>query len=137
MAIIVVGDDHDHAVSGGHDHGRHGHHHHADEDAADDDQHSRSASGFYSHFSLSKRVSIGYTHSMPAKNAGLRIRIERSLRERFVEACRNQDKPAAQVIREFMRHYVARNSPGPSANSAGNKKKGDHQREGKGKEKNR
>ena len=43
---------------------------------------------------------------MTAKDAGLRIRVERSLRERFVRACRSEDKPAAQVIREFMRSYV-------------------------------
>lgn len=43
---------------------------------------------------------------MAAKDAGLRIRVERSLRERFVRACQLDDKPAAQVIREFMRSYV-------------------------------
>lgn len=42
-----------------------------------------------------------------AKDAGLRIRVEHSLREQFVETCRSQDKPAAQVLREFMREYVA------------------------------
>lgn len=41
------------------------------------------------------------------KDAGLRIRVEHSLREQFVETCRLQDKPAAQVLREFMREYVA------------------------------
>ncbi|MBK5912649.1 hypothetical protein CCR85_14275 [Rhodothalassium salexigens] len=41
------------------------------------------------------------------KNSGLRIRIERDLRDRFVEICRQQDRPAAQVIREFMRQYIA------------------------------
>ena len=52
-------------------------------------------------------VSIGYTLSM--KDSGLRIRIERDLRERFLEICRQQDRPAAQVIREFMRSYIAEN----------------------------
>lgn len=42
-----------------------------------------------------------------AKDAGLRIRVEHSLREQFVRTCRSQDKPAAQVLREFMREYVA------------------------------
>lgn len=51
-------------------------------------------------------VSNGYTRRM-AKDAGLRIRVEHSLREQFVETCRLQDKPAAQVLREFMREYVA------------------------------
>ena len=50
-------------------------------------------------------VSIGYTLAM--KDSGLRIRIERDLRERFLEICRQQDRPAAQVIREFMRQYIA------------------------------
>lgn len=44
---------------------------------------------------------------MKTKDAGLRIRIDRDLRESFVAACREQDKPAAQVLREFMRDYVA------------------------------
>ncbi|MHA6266333.1 hypothetical protein ACXYMP_05650 [Aliiroseovarius sp. CAU 1755] len=41
------------------------------------------------------------------KDAGLRIRIDRELREQFLNACREDDKPAAQVLREFMRSYVA------------------------------
>ena len=40
------------------------------------------------------------------KDAGLRIRVQRDLREKFLEVCRAQDKPAAQVLREFMREYV-------------------------------
>jgi hypothetical protein len=40
------------------------------------------------------------------KDVGLRIRVQRELREQFLEACRMQDKPAAQVLREFMRSYV-------------------------------
>lgn len=42
------------------------------------------------------------------KDAGLRIRVQRELRESFIEACKAQDKPAAQVLREFMREYVRR-----------------------------
>ena len=41
------------------------------------------------------------------KDVGLRIRVQRDLREKFLEVCRAQDKPAAQVLREFMREYVA------------------------------
>ena len=41
------------------------------------------------------------------KDVGLRIRVQRDLRDQFVAICRAQDKPAAQVIREFMRQYVA------------------------------
>jgi hypothetical protein len=44
---------------------------------------------------------------MSNKDAGLRIRVERDLRDEFLEVCRAQDKPAAQVIREFMRRYIA------------------------------
>lgn len=40
------------------------------------------------------------------KDTGLRIRIERDLREKFLAVCRNQDRPAAQVIREFMKGYI-------------------------------
>ena len=44
---------------------------------------------------------------MAEKSAGFRVRIERGLREDFLRVCRAQDKPAAQVLREFMRGYVA------------------------------
>lgn len=40
------------------------------------------------------------------KDSGLRIRVQRDLHDKFLEVCRAQDKPAAQVIREFMRAYV-------------------------------
>jgi hypothetical protein len=43
------------------------------------------------------------------KDAGLRLRVERELRDEFVETCRLEGKPAAQVLREYMRVYVARN----------------------------
>lgn len=55
---------------------------------------------------LVKCVSVGYT-VRAMKDVGLRIRVQRELREQFLEACRAQDKPAAQVLREFMREYVA------------------------------
>lgn len=61
--------------------------------------------GEIAEISLATCVSIGYTHLM--KDSGLRIRIERDLRERFLEICREQDRPAAQVIREFMRGYIS------------------------------
>ncbi len=56
-------------------------------------------------------VSRGYTSPMPLKikDAGLRLRVERDLREEFVETCRSEGKAAAQVLREYMRAYVARN----------------------------
>ena len=43
------------------------------------------------------------------KDAGLRLRVERDLREEFVETCRADGQPAAQVLRNFMREYVERN----------------------------
>lgn len=49
---------------------------------------------------------IHWVHFQRMKDAGLRIRVQRELRESFVEACKAQDKPAAQVLREFMRDYV-------------------------------
>jgi hypothetical protein len=51
---------------------------------------------------------------MKTKDAGLRIRIDRELREAFVSACRAHDKPAAQVLREFMQDYVKHNAPPPA-----------------------
>jgi len=50
------------------------------------------------------------------KDSGLRIRIERELREKFLATCREQDRPAAQVLREFMRAFVANNeNPKPAS----------------------
>lgn len=50
------------------------------------------------------------------KDAGLRIRVQRDLREKFLGVCRAQDKSAAQVLREFMREYVtAHEVPLPDA----------------------
>ena len=48
---------------------------------------------------------------MAVKDAGLRIRVERRLRERFLKICRKQDTPAAHVLRAFMRKYVAVHDP--------------------------
>jgi len=59
------------------------------------------------------------------KDVGLRIRVQRELREQFLEACRIQDKPAAQVLREFMREYVANNGTGMKVGSLKRKPKMD------------
>lgn len=40
------------------------------------------------------------------KNVAFKFRIDEELRQAFVETCRSQDRPAAQVLREFMRSYV-------------------------------
>ena len=53
------------------------------------------------------QMCIHWLHSVAMKDVGLRIRVQRELREQFLEACKAQDKPAAQVLREFMREYVA------------------------------
>lgn len=49
---------------------------------------------------------------MSGKDSGLRIRVERDLRERFLETCRADDRPAAQVLREFMRRYIVEHGEG-------------------------
>lgn len=41
----------------------------------------------------------------------MRIRIDPELHSDFLTTCRKQDKPAAQVLREFMREYVAKHPP--------------------------
>lgn len=57
---------------------------------------------------------------MVTKDTGLRIRVDRQLRQDFVDACRAQDKPAAQVLREFMREYVERYRQGMQQDLFGN-----------------
>ena len=42
------------------------------------------------------------------KDAGMRIRVEPELREAFIRLCRDKDRPAAQVLRAFMRDFVER-----------------------------
>lgn len=46
------------------------------------------------------------------KDSGLRVRCEKELRQGFVDTCRLQGKVASDVLRDFMRHYVARESGG-------------------------
>jgi len=52
---------------------------------------------------------------MGVKDTGVRIRVEKRLRDEFLETCRRQDKPAAQVLREFMREYVAEHGDAAAA----------------------
>lgn len=49
------------------------------------------------------------------KDAGLRIRVEKQLREEFVGTCRLQGKHAAEVLRDFMSAYVAQERGGRQA----------------------
>lgn len=78
------------------------------------------------HAILLMAKSRGYKNVYPSvtlsrmKDVGLRIRVQRELREQFLKVCRNQDKPAAQVIREFMRAYVEEHQV---ANDAGEAEK--------------
>jgi hypothetical protein len=44
------------------------------------------------------------------KDAGMRIRIEQSLRDSFVAVCKSEDVPAAQVLRQFMKTYVEKST---------------------------
>jgi hypothetical protein len=46
---------------------------------------------------------------MSGKDSGFRIQVERDLREEFVDVCWSLDRPAAQVLREFMREFIASN----------------------------
>ena len=46
------------------------------------------------------------------KNVGLRLRLEEELREQFTATCRLQGRPAAEVLRAFMRDYVVRENGG-------------------------
>ena len=57
-----------------------------------------------------------YAPSMAGKSAGLRIRIEKDLREAFQAACHAENRPASDVLREFMRSFADRRSNGKQAN---------------------
>lgn len=46
------------------------------------------------------------------KSAALRIRVEPELHDDFLTACKNQDLPASQVLRQFMKAFVEENIVG-------------------------
>lgn len=46
------------------------------------------------------------------KDAGIRIRVEKDLREAFVSVCQETDRRASDVLREFMQTYVERHQRG-------------------------
>lgn len=54
------------------------------------------------------------------KSSALRIRIEPELHSNFLECCKNLDRPAAQILREFMREFVQQHSTVKGANSSFN-----------------
>jgi len=41
-----------------------------------------------------------------SKSANYRIRVEPGLHRAFLDVCQQEDRPAAQVVREFMKAYV-------------------------------
>ncbi|TVT74637.1 MAG: hypothetical protein FHP92_12915 [Denitromonas halophila] len=43
---------------------------------------------------------------MTTKDTGLRIRVERELRDAFQQACLSQGRRASEVLREFMQAHV-------------------------------
>ncbi|MEW6120681.1 MAG: plasmid-related protein [Pseudomonadota bacterium] len=49
---------------------------------------------------------------MSTKDSGMRIRVEKDLREAFVQACRAQNRPAADVLRDFMRAFTEKQQYG-------------------------
>jgi hypothetical protein len=49
---------------------------------------------------------------MSAKDVGVRIRVEKELREAFVQACRSQDRHASDVLRDFMRAFTEKQLQG-------------------------
>ena len=46
------------------------------------------------------------------KTSNYRLRVEPDLHQEFLDVCKSESKPAAQVIREFMRDYVKKNRAG-------------------------
>ena len=40
------------------------------------------------------------------KNSQFRIRVDENLRQNFLDTCREIDRPASQVLREFMKQFV-------------------------------
>ncbi len=59
--------------------------------------------------------------AMGIKDAGVRIRVQKGLRDQFLDICRRQDKPAAQVLRQFMREYVNEHGDGAERPPRGRK----------------
>lgn len=50
---------------------------------------------------------MGTLFGMIKKDVAFKIRIEGDLRKEFIETCRSNDMSAAQVVRKFMRDYIA------------------------------
>jgi len=52
---------------------------------------------------------------MSSKDVGLRIRVEKELREAFQGACLAENRNASEVLREFMQAYADRHQGGLQA----------------------
>lgn len=66
---------------------------------------------------------LWYGSVMALKDSGMRIRVEKDLREAFVQACRSQDRHAADVLRDFMRIFTEKQLQGQSDLFADSKRK--------------
>ena len=66
-------------------------------------------------FMVTNRVHNGYTARMATKDVAFKLRIDEELRRNFVQTCQAEDRPAAQVVRQFMRAYVAARQSTPRA----------------------
>ncbi|SIO06741.1 hypothetical protein SAMN05444172_0019 [Burkholderia sp. GAS332] len=49
---------------------------------------------------------------MSSKDVGIRIRVEKELREAFQGACMSENRQVSDVLREFMRAFADRNNGG-------------------------
>lgn len=47
-----------------------------------------------------------------SKDVQFAFRVESTLREQFVRTCKHLDRPAGQVLREFMREFIGTNIQG-------------------------
>jgi hypothetical protein len=52
---------------------------------------------------------------MSSKDVGIRIRVEKELREAFREACASEQMLASDVLREFMRCFAEQHNSGRQA----------------------
>ncbi len=73
---------------------------------------------------------------MSSKDVGIRIRVEKELREAFQGACLAENRQASDVLREFMRSFADQHSGGlqPSLFTTVPAKKARKPRGGDGKE---
>ncbi len=53
-----------------------------------------------------------YDVEMSSKNVGIRIRVEKELRDAFHVACLSQERVASDVLREFMRTFARKQQAG-------------------------